>query len=211
MSGSAVGMQTDSPGGSPSLSGSTVRISASLRVDFRHLFLAFRSGLMANTFLILAVCIYLNKNGSTGPHLDKKKVQQLPDHFGPARASVVLQQAVQACIDCAYHQKTVFSFLKQGHGGEVISGETWPAVLCHQRWHHKNSLVGQCLLLSLVQSQARDRQAISLLSSLPNIVSGKWPVQSMASRHGCWRSSLQPCSSLSSPSAARAPRRRQNS
>ncbi|NXR09482.1 SCMH1 protein, partial [Semnornis frantzii] len=67
------------------------------------------------------VCIYLNKNGSTGPHLDRKKVQQLPDHFGPARASVVLQQAVQACIDCAYHQKTVFSFLKQGHGGEVIS------------------------------------------------------------------------------------------
>ncbi|NXG04365.1 SCMH1 protein, partial [Sakesphorus luctuosus] len=67
------------------------------------------------------VCIYLNKNGSTGPHLDKKKIQQLPDHFGPARASVVLQQAVQACIDCAYHQKTVFSFLKQGHGGEVIS------------------------------------------------------------------------------------------
>ncbi|XP_039367253.1 polycomb protein SCMH1 isoform X3 [Mauremys reevesii] len=67
------------------------------------------------------VCIYLNKTSSTGPHLDKKKVQQLPDHFGPARASVVLQQAVQACIDCAYHQKTVFSFLKQGHGGEVIS------------------------------------------------------------------------------------------
>ncbi|XP_044626439.1 polycomb protein SCMH1 isoform X7 [Equus asinus] len=67
------------------------------------------------------VCVYLNKNGNTGPHLDKKKVQQLPDHFGPARASVVLQQAVQACIDCAYHQKTVFSFLKQGHGGEVIS------------------------------------------------------------------------------------------
>lgn len=70
-----------------------------------------------------AVCIYLNKNGSPGPHLDKKKVQLLPDHFGPARASVVLQQAVQACIDCAYHQKTVFSFLKQGHGGEVISGK----------------------------------------------------------------------------------------
>ncbi|XP_057166710.1 polycomb protein SCMH1 isoform X7 [Ursus arctos] len=68
-----------------------------------------------------SVCIYLNKNGSPGPHLDKKKVQLLPDHFGPARASVVLQQAVQACIDCAYHQKTVFSFLKQGHGGEVIS------------------------------------------------------------------------------------------
>lgn len=74
------------------------------------------------------VCIYLNKSGSTGPHLDKKKIQRLPDHFGPARASVVLQQAVQACIDCAYHQKTVFSFLKQGHGGEVISGKHFQAV-----------------------------------------------------------------------------------
>ncbi|XP_003226959.2 polycomb protein SCMH1 isoform X1 [Anolis carolinensis] len=74
------------------------------------------------------VCIYLNKNGDTGPHMDKKKVQKLPDHFGPARASVVLQQAVQACIDCAYHQKTVFSFLKQGHGGEVIS-----AVIDHEQ------------------------------------------------------------------------------
>uniref|UniRef100_UPI00398EC69B polycomb protein SCMH1 n=1 Tax=Pristiophorus japonicus TaxID=55135 RepID=UPI00398EC69B len=67
------------------------------------------------------VCVYLNKNGNAGPHLDRKRVQQLPDHFGPARASVVLQQAVQACIDCAYNQKMVFSFLKQGHGGEVIS------------------------------------------------------------------------------------------
>ncbi|CAJ0937199.1 unnamed protein product [Ranitomeya imitator] len=69
----------------------------------------------------MAVCIYLNKNGDSGPHLDRKKVQHLPDHFGPARASVVLQQAIQACIDCAYHQKTVFAFLKQGHGGEIIS------------------------------------------------------------------------------------------
>ncbi|XP_072884445.1 polycomb protein SCMH1-like isoform X2 [Hemitrygon akajei] len=67
------------------------------------------------------VCVYLNKSGNPGPHLDRKKLQQLPDHFGPARASVVLQQAVQACIDCAHNQKVVFSFLKQGHGGEVIS------------------------------------------------------------------------------------------
>ncbi|XP_043918363.1 polycomb protein SCMH1 isoform X2 [Protopterus annectens] len=67
------------------------------------------------------VCIYMNKNGNLGPHLDRKKVHQLPDHFGPARASVVLQQAVQACIDCAYNQKTVFSFLKQGHGEGVVS------------------------------------------------------------------------------------------
>ncbi|XP_072911973.1 sex comb on midleg-like protein 4 [Hemitrygon akajei] len=69
----------------------------------------------------LTVCIYVNKHAFAGPHLDKKKLQQLPDHFGPARASMVLQQAVQACIDCAYQQRAVFSCLKQGHGGELIS------------------------------------------------------------------------------------------
>ncbi|XP_066573505.1 polycomb protein SCMH1 isoform X3 [Amia ocellicauda] len=67
------------------------------------------------------VCVYLNKYGKVGPHLDQRRVQQLPDHFGPGRASSVLQQCVQACIDCAHNQSTVFSCLKPGHGGEVIS------------------------------------------------------------------------------------------
>ncbi|NWU96463.1 SCML2 protein, partial [Upupa epops] len=69
-----------------------------------------------------SVCVYVNKHGNSGPHLDKKKVQQLPDHFGPGPVNVVLQQAVQACVDCAYQSKTVFGFLKSGHhGGEVIT------------------------------------------------------------------------------------------
>ncbi|XP_028836475.1 polycomb protein SCMH1 isoform X3 [Denticeps clupeoides] len=67
------------------------------------------------------VCVYLNKYGNVGPHLDAQSIQQLPDHFGPGRASSVLQQCVQACVDCAHNQETVFSFLKTGHGGEVIS------------------------------------------------------------------------------------------
>ncbi|XP_056157723.1 polycomb protein SCMH1 [Lampris incognitus] len=67
------------------------------------------------------VCVYLNKYGKAGPHLDQRRILQLPDHFGPGRASSVLQQCVQACVDCAYNQGTVFSFLKAGHGGEVIS------------------------------------------------------------------------------------------
>ncbi|MBN3311098.1 SCML4 protein, partial [Amia calva] len=70
---------------------------------------------------VLTVCIYINKQANTGPNLDRKKVQQLPDHFGPDRPSVVLQQAVQACIDCAFQQKAVFSLLTQGYGGEKIS------------------------------------------------------------------------------------------
>ncbi|XP_019384787.1 PREDICTED: sex comb on midleg-like protein 2 isoform X1 [Crocodylus porosus] len=72
--------------------------------------------------VISTVCVYVNKHGNAGPHLDKKKVQQLPDHFGPGPVNVVLQQAVQACVDCACQSKTVFGFLKSGHhGGEMIN------------------------------------------------------------------------------------------
>ncbi|XP_042190184.1 polycomb protein SCMH1 isoform X2 [Callorhinchus milii] len=68
------------------------------------------------------VCVYVNKHGNCGPHLNKKKVQQLPDHFGPGPVPAVLQHAVQACVDCAFQTKTVFSFLKSGHhGGEMIT------------------------------------------------------------------------------------------
>ncbi|XP_055084170.1 polycomb protein SCMH1 isoform X2 [Periophthalmus magnuspinnatus] len=67
------------------------------------------------------VCVYLNKYGKVGPHLDLRRIQQLPDHFGPGRASSVLQQCVQACVDSAHNQRTVFSCLKSGQGGEVIS------------------------------------------------------------------------------------------
>ncbi|KAG8508829.1 Sex comb on midleg-like protein 2, partial [Galemys pyrenaicus] len=75
------------------------------------------------------VCVYINKNGDCGPHLDQKKIQQLPDHFGPGPVNVVLRRTVQACVDCAFQSKTVFGFLKPDHrGGEVITatfdGET---------------------------------------------------------------------------------------
>ncbi|KAJ7396554.1 Sex comb on midleg-like protein 2 [Pitangus sulphuratus] len=76
----------------------------------------------ATAAVISTVCVYVNKHGNSGPHLDKKKVQQLPDHFGPGPVNVILQQAVQACVDCAYQAKTVFGFLKSGHhGGEMIT------------------------------------------------------------------------------------------
>uniref|UniRef100_A0A8C5T484 SLED domain-containing protein n=1 Tax=Malurus cyaneus samueli TaxID=2593467 RepID=A0A8C5T484_9PASS len=69
----------------------------------------------------LTVCIYVNKQANLGPYLDRKKVQQLPDHFGPERPAAALQQAVQACIDCALQQKVVFSLIRQGYGGEMVS------------------------------------------------------------------------------------------
>ncbi|XP_054466480.1 polycomb protein SCMH1 isoform X2 [Anoplopoma fimbria] len=72
--------------------------------------------------VVCTVCVYVNKHGDYGPHLDRKLVQQLPDHFGPAPVNAVLQQAVQACVDCTYQPSVMLSFLQsQSHtGGEVI-------------------------------------------------------------------------------------------
>ncbi|XP_029106234.1 sex comb on midleg-like protein 2 isoform X2 [Scleropages formosus] len=67
------------------------------------------------------VCVYVNKHSSCGPHLDRKLMQQLPDHFGPGPVNVVLQQAVQACVDCAHQPEALFGFLQsESDGGEVI-------------------------------------------------------------------------------------------
>ncbi|XP_042174930.1 sex comb on midleg-like protein 2 isoform X2 [Oncorhynchus tshawytscha] len=71
--------------------------------------------------VVSTVCVYVNKHGACGPHLDRKQLQQLPDHFGPGPVNTVLQQAVQACVDCAYQPTFLFSFLQsQSDGGEII-------------------------------------------------------------------------------------------
>ncbi|NWY00631.1 SCML4 protein, partial [Nothoprocta ornata] len=69
----------------------------------------------------LTVSVYVDKQANVGPYLDRRKVQQLPERFGPARPAAVLQHAVQACIDCALQQKAVFALLQQGYGAEVVS------------------------------------------------------------------------------------------
>nr|2MEM_A Chain A, Sex comb on midleg-like protein 2 [Homo sapiens] len=79
--------------------------------------------------MMSTVCVYVNKHGNFGPHLDPKRIQQLPDHFGPGPVNVVLRRIVQACVDCALETKTVFGYLKpDNRGGEVITasfdGET---------------------------------------------------------------------------------------
>uniref|UniRef100_A0A671EPD8 Scm polycomb group protein like 2 n=1 Tax=Rhinolophus ferrumequinum TaxID=59479 RepID=A0A671EPD8_RHIFE len=79
--------------------------------------------------IMSTVCVYINKHGNVGPYLDQKKIQQLPDHYGPGPVNVVLRRIVQACMDCAIESKTVFGFLKpDDRGGEVITaffdGET---------------------------------------------------------------------------------------
>lgn len=79
------------------------------------------------------MCVYVNKHGDNGPHLDRKLVQQLPDHFGPAPVNAVLQQAVQACVDCTFKPSVLLLFLQsQSHtGGEVIRGKgTFGCMFC---------------------------------------------------------------------------------
>lgn len=69
------------------------------------------------------VCVYVNKHGNCGPHLDRKQMQHLPDHFGPGPVNSVLQQVVQSCIDCAYQPKILLSALQtHAGGGEVVRG-----------------------------------------------------------------------------------------
>ncbi|XP_062384383.1 sex comb on midleg-like protein 2 isoform X2 [Sardina pilchardus] len=70
---------------------------------------------------VSTVCVYVNKHGDCGPHLDRTLVLQLPDHFGPGPVNKVLQYSVQACVDCAYQPKLLYSFLQsQSDGGEII-------------------------------------------------------------------------------------------
>ncbi|XP_076879096.1 sex comb on midleg-like protein 2 isoform X2 [Brachyhypopomus gauderio] len=71
--------------------------------------------------VVSTVCVYVNKHGDCGPHLDRKLTLQLPDHFGPGPVNTVLQHAVQACVDCAYQPKALFTFLQsQSDGGEIV-------------------------------------------------------------------------------------------
>lgn len=74
-------------------------------------------------FFAVPVCVYVNKHGNCGPHLDRKQMQHLPDHFGPGPVNAVLQQVVQSCIDCAYQPKVLLSALQtHSGGGEIVRG-----------------------------------------------------------------------------------------
>ncbi|XP_006512815.1 sex comb on midleg-like protein 4 isoform X2 [Mus musculus] len=78
----------------------------------------------------LTVCLYINKQADVGPYLERRKLQQLPERLGPERPATVLQQAVQACIDCAHQPRLVFSLVKQGYRGELVSAKVATAEEC---------------------------------------------------------------------------------
>lgn len=67
------------------------------------------------------VCVFVNHGCTCGPYLNPRKVSQLPIQFGPGSMNRVLREAVQACIDCANSEKSVFNLLKQGDGKVIIT------------------------------------------------------------------------------------------
>uniref|UniRef100_A0A3Q4BSS0 SAM domain-containing protein n=1 Tax=Mola mola TaxID=94237 RepID=A0A3Q4BSS0_MOLML len=116
-------------------------------------------------FCVIPVCVYVNKHGDYGPHLDRKLVQQLPDHFGPAPVNAVLQQAVQACVDCTYQPSVLLSFLQsQSHtGGEVIRVRSEHGI----RYVKLPSASSTSSVLRFLENMCQYLESDSLFSSQP--------------------------------------------
>ncbi|CAN9507185.1 unnamed protein product [Ophioblennius macclurei] len=115
--------------------------------------------------VVCTVCVYVNKHGDYGPHLDRKLVQQLPDHFGPAPVNAVLQQAVQACVDCTYQPSVLLSFLQsQSHsGGEVIRVRSEHGI----RYMKLPSVSSASSVLRFLENMCQHLESDSLFSSQP--------------------------------------------
>ncbi|XP_068455543.1 polycomb protein SCMH1 isoform X3 [Clinocottus analis] len=115
--------------------------------------------------VVCTVCVYVNKHGDYGPHLDRKLVQQLPDHFGPAPVNAVLQQAVQACVDCTYQPSVLLSFLQsQSHtGGEVIRVRSEHGI----RYVKLPSASSTSSVLRFLENMCQHLESDSLFSSQP--------------------------------------------
>uniref|UniRef100_A0A8C6TWE0 Scm polycomb group protein like 2 n=1 Tax=Neogobius melanostomus TaxID=47308 RepID=A0A8C6TWE0_9GOBI len=114
--------------------------------------------------LWITVCVYVNKHGDCGPHLDRKQMQRLPDHFGPGPVNAVMQQVVQSCIDCAYQPKVLLSALHtHSGGGEVVRVRTDGGV----RVVKLPSASSASFVLRFLETMCRHLQCDSLFSSQP--------------------------------------------
>uniref|UniRef100_A0A3Q0QSA0 Scm polycomb group protein like 2 n=1 Tax=Amphilophus citrinellus TaxID=61819 RepID=A0A3Q0QSA0_AMPCI len=110
------------------------------------------------------MCVYVNKHGNCGPHLDRKQMQHLPDHFGPGPVNSVLQQVVQSCIDCAYQPKVLLSALQNDSGGgEAVKVRTDGGV----RVVRLPSASSASFVLRFLETMCRHLQCDNLFSSQP--------------------------------------------
>ena len=72
----------------------------------------------------------------------------MPDQFGPATIDKVLREAVQACIECANNERTVFNTVKDGVGKIVITGSSSDFITA------RNSSCGKVMFLHLSVSHS---------------------------------------------------------
>ncbi|XP_061680593.1 sex comb on midleg-like protein 2 [Syngnathoides biaculeatus] len=116
--------------------------------------------------VVSTVCVYVNKQGNCGPHLDRKRLQHLPDHFGPAPVNSVLQQVVQSCLDCAYQPKVLLGALQtHSGGGKVVRVRTDGGV----RMVKLPSASSAAFVLRFFETVCRHLQCDNLFSSQPFI------------------------------------------
>ncbi|XP_034036464.1 sex comb on midleg-like protein 2 isoform X2 [Thalassophryne amazonica] len=114
--------------------------------------------------VVSTVCVYMNKHGNCGPHLDRKQIQHLPDHFGPGPVNVVLQQVVQSCIDCAYQPQVLLSALQtHSGGGEAVKVRT-DSGNCLVKLPSASSA---SFVLRFLETMCRHLQCDNLFSSQP--------------------------------------------
>ncbi|XP_037105778.1 sex comb on midleg-like protein 2 [Syngnathus acus] len=114
--------------------------------------------------VVSTVCVYVNKHANCGPHLDRKQLQHLPDHFGPAPVNSVLQQVVQSCLDCAYQPKVLLDALQTHSGsGKVVRVRTDEGV----RAVKLPSASSAAFVLRFLETVCRHLQCDNLFSSQP--------------------------------------------
>uniref|UniRef100_A0A3Q1ECG2 Scm polycomb group protein like 2 n=1 Tax=Acanthochromis polyacanthus TaxID=80966 RepID=A0A3Q1ECG2_9TELE len=119
------------------------------------------SNFLLTVFLVVSVCVYVNKHGNCGPHLDRKQMQHLPDHFGPGPVNAVLQQVVQSCIDCAYQPKVLLSALQNDSGGGEVVKDGGVRVV------RLPSASSASFVLRFLETMCRHLQCDNLFSSQP--------------------------------------------
>ncbi|XP_077440132.1 sex comb on midleg-like protein 2 isoform X2 [Vanacampus margaritifer] len=114
--------------------------------------------------VVSTVCVYVNKHGNCGPHLDRKQIQHLPDHFGPAPVNSVLQQVVQSCLDCAHQPQVLLGALQTHSGsGKVVRVRTDGGV----RMVKLPSASSAAFVLRFLETVCRHLQCDNLFSSQP--------------------------------------------
>ena len=77
----------------------------------------------------VSVLVYVNPSKACDAYLKPGLVAGLPSVLGPGPINKVLQQCIQACVDCASQTRLVIHRVTEGNGKLVITGK------CHTIGH----------------------------------------------------------------------------